>query len=105
LNHSGSAYLSIDKFGIRNIRYVAALSEQWKAQPGWQFLTGDKASVEFALHRFGQAVENKESHSNIFIIGNEATGLCGPSKRLFSGRGEKTWISLLRDRTRLKDKT
>jgi protein SCO1 len=54
---------------------LAALSEQWKAQPGWQFLTGDKASVELALHKFGQAVENKESHSNIFIIGKEATGL------------------------------
>jgi cytochrome oxidase Cu insertion factor (SCO1/SenC/PrrC family) len=54
---------------------LSALSVQWKAQPGWQFLTGDKASVELALHKIGQAAENKESHSNIFIIGNEATGL------------------------------
>ncbi len=29
LNHSGAAYLSIDKYGIRNIRDVAALSEQF----------------------------------------------------------------------------
>jgi hypothetical protein len=29
LNHSGSAYLSIDKYGVRNIRDVAALSEQF----------------------------------------------------------------------------
>lgn len=29
LNHSGCAYLSIDKYGIRNIRDVAALSEQF----------------------------------------------------------------------------
>lgn len=29
LSHSGAAYLSIDKFGIRNIRDVAALSEQF----------------------------------------------------------------------------
>ncbi len=29
LSHSGAAYLSIDKYGIRNIRDVAALSEQF----------------------------------------------------------------------------
>lgn len=54
---------------------LAALAEQWKATPGWQFLTGDKANVNAALYKLGQAVENRESHSNIFIIGNEATGL------------------------------
>jgi protein SCO1/2 len=54
---------------------LAALADQWKAKPGWQFLTSDKASVEKALHKLGLRVENKESHSNIFIIGNEATGL------------------------------
>jgi cytochrome oxidase Cu insertion factor (SCO1/SenC/PrrC family) len=54
---------------------LAALAEQWKAGPGWQFLTGDKASVDAALHKLGQRVDNRESHSNVFIIGNEATGL------------------------------
>jgi protein SCO1 len=54
---------------------LAALADQWKAKPGWQFLTGDKANVDAALHKLGQRVENRESHSNIFIIGNEATGL------------------------------
>src|SRR5580700_6451791 len=28
LNHSGAAYLSIDKFGIRNIRAIASLQQQ-----------------------------------------------------------------------------
>ena len=54
---------------------LATLADQWKAKPGWQFLTGDKASVEEALHKLGQRVDNKESHSNVFIIGKEATGL------------------------------
>jgi protein SCO1/2 len=54
---------------------LAALASQWKAKPGWQFLTGDKASVDLALHKLGQRVDNKESHSNVFIIGKEATGL------------------------------
>jgi cytochrome oxidase Cu insertion factor (SCO1/SenC/PrrC family) len=56
-------------------RVLAATAEQWKAAPGWEFLTGDKASVDAALHKLGQRVDNRESHSNIFIIGNEATGL------------------------------
>ncbi len=54
---------------------LAALADQWKAGPGWQFLTGEKASVDLALQKLGQRVENKESHSNVFIIGKESTGL------------------------------
>jgi cytochrome oxidase Cu insertion factor (SCO1/SenC/PrrC family) len=54
---------------------LAALAGQWKARPGWQLLTGDKADVDAALHKLGMRVDNKESHSNIFLIGNEATGL------------------------------
>lgn len=56
----------------------ASLKEYAKklgAKPGWYFLTGEKASVEFALRKLGQYVENKQDHTNIFIIGNERTGL------------------------------
>ena len=45
------------------------------AKPGWYFLTGEKESVEFALKKLGQFVENKQDHMNIFIIGNDRTGL------------------------------
>jgi protein SCO1/2 len=45
------------------------------AGPGWYFLTGDKANVDFALRKLGGYVDNKENHTNIFIIGNERTGL------------------------------
>ncbi len=45
------------------------------ARPGWYFLTGDKQNVDFALNKLGQFVTEKQDHLNIFIIGNERTGL------------------------------
>jgi protein SCO1 len=54
---------------------LKAYAKKLQAKPGWYFLTGDKASVELALKKLGQFVESKESHLNIFIIGNERTGL------------------------------
>jgi len=45
------------------------------AGPGWYFLTGEKTNVDSALRKLGQHVDNKEAHTNIFIIGNERTGL------------------------------
>jgi protein SCO1 len=56
----------------------ASLKEYAKklnAKPGWYFLTGDKRSVDFALTKLGQFVSDKNDHLNIFIIGNERTGL------------------------------
>lgn len=50
-------------------------AKKLNAKPGWYFLTGEKASVDFALRKLGQYVENKQDHTNIFIIGNERTGL------------------------------
>jgi len=46
-----------------------------KARPGWFFLTGSKENVDFALKKLGQYVDDKQDHLNIFIIGNERTGL------------------------------
>jgi protein SCO1/2 len=45
------------------------------ARPGWYFLTGDKQNIDLALKKLGQFVSAKEDHLNIFIIGNERTGL------------------------------
>jgi protein SCO1 len=56
----------------------ASLKEYAKklnAKPGWYFLTGEKANVDFALRKLGGYVDSKEQHTNIFIIGNERTGL------------------------------
>ena len=56
----------------------ASLKEYAKkvaAGPGWYFVTGDKTSIDFALRKLGQYVDDKQDHTNIFIIGNERTGL------------------------------
>jgi len=54
---------------------LKAYSKKLNARPGWYFLTGDKASVDFVLKKLGQFVDDKQDHLNIFIIGNERTGL------------------------------
>lgn len=45
------------------------------ARPGWYFLTGEKQNVDLALKKLGHFVTDKQDHLNIFIIGNERTGL------------------------------
>src|SRR5256714_2300989 len=46
------------------------------AKPGWYFLTGDEHAVKDVLYKFfGEDVEVRESHSNVFIMGNERTDL------------------------------
>lgn len=52
-----------------------AYAKKLNAGPGWYFLSGDKATVDFALKKIGHFVDNKQDHLNIFIIGNERTGL------------------------------
>ena len=50
-------------------------AEQYHALPGWYFLTGDKTNLHTALTKLGHRVQAKEDHTNIFIIGNDKTGL------------------------------
>jgi len=52
-----------------------AYAKKLHARPGWYFLTGAKENVDFALKKIGQFVDDKQDHLNIFIIGNERTGL------------------------------
>jgi protein SCO1/2 len=52
-----------------------AYAKKLHARPGWFFLTGAKENVDFALQKIGQFVPDKQDHLNIFIIGNERTGL------------------------------
>lgn len=54
---------------------LKAYAKKLNAGPGWFFLTGDKEMVAFALKKIGHFVDNKQDHLNIFIIGNERTGL------------------------------
>ncbi|MGH9968679.1 MAG: SCO family protein [Pyrinomonadaceae bacterium] len=50
-------------------------ADRFHAKPGRYFITGKKENVDFALNKLGQYVAIREDHLNIFIIGNEATGL------------------------------
>lgn len=45
------------------------------ARPGWHFLTGPRENVEAVLRKLGQWVESRESHQNLFLVGNDRTGL------------------------------
>jgi len=54
---------------------LAAYASDLEVKPGWLLLTGDKANMDKALTKMGHYVDARESHSNIFIIGNETTGL------------------------------
>jgi len=48
---------------------------RFKARPGWYFLTGTKENVDAALAKLGQHVETREAHTNLFLVGNDKTGL------------------------------
>jgi protein SCO1/2 len=48
---------------------------KFHAKPGWMFLTGKKENVDQALYKLGQYVEDKNDHTTVIIIGNEATGI------------------------------
>lgn len=50
-------------------------AKKLNARPGWYFLTGEKQNVELVLTKLGQFVTDKQDHLNVFIIGNERTGL------------------------------
>lgn len=49
-------------------------ADKFKAKPGWYFLTGKKENVDWVLYKLGGYVEDKQTHTSILIIGNEATG-------------------------------
>lgn len=48
---------------------------RFDARPGWYFLTGKKQNVDLVLRKLGLYVENKQDHLNLFLIGNDRTGL------------------------------
>ncbi|HET9228135.1 MAG TPA: SCO family protein [Thermoanaerobaculia bacterium] len=54
---------------------LKAYAAGFNARPGWFFLTGKPEDVQAALGKLGQAVETREAHQNLFLIGNDRTGL------------------------------
>jgi cytochrome oxidase Cu insertion factor (SCO1/SenC/PrrC family) len=47
---------------------------KFKAGPGWTFVTGDKSEIDSILQALGVAVANKNDHTPMVLIGNDATG-------------------------------
>ena len=66
--------ISVDP-GVDTPTLLKAYAKKLNARPGWYFLTGDKESIEFILKKLGQFVDDKNDHLNIFLIGNDKTGL------------------------------
>jgi cytochrome oxidase Cu insertion factor (SCO1/SenC/PrrC family) len=49
-------------------------AEKFKAGPGWTFVTGDKVEIDSLLKAFGVAVADKNDHTPMILIGNDAAG-------------------------------
>ncbi len=47
---------------------------KFKAGPGWTFVTGDGPQIDELLQAFGVAVVNKNDHTPMILVGNEAKG-------------------------------
>lgn len=46
---------------------------KFRAGPGWTFVTGDKAEIDSLLRALGAAVANKNDHTPVVLVGNDAT--------------------------------
>jgi len=62
-------------------------AEKFNAAPGWTFVTGEKGEIDSLLNALGVAVANKNDHTPMIMIGNDAVdywtrayGLSSPSK-------------------------
>jgi cytochrome oxidase Cu insertion factor (SCO1/SenC/PrrC family) len=49
-------------------------AESFKAGPNWHFVTGEQAFIKDLLITFDVYSVDKNSHSNMVLVGNEATG-------------------------------
>jgi cytochrome oxidase Cu insertion factor (SCO1/SenC/PrrC family) len=51
------------------------LANRIETRPGWHMVTGTPDNLKLALGKLGLAIERREDHSNIFLIGNDRTHL------------------------------
>lgn len=65
---------------------LRAFAEKFKVEPGWTFVTGDKAEIDSLLQALGAGITNKNDHTPMIMIGNDsidywtrAYGLSSPS--------------------------
>src|SRR5215216_4737424 len=53
---------------------LKSFAAKFKADAGWTFVTGSKPEVDLLLTALGAKVANKNDHSPMILIGNEAAG-------------------------------
>jgi protein SCO1/2 len=46
---------------------------KFKAEPGWTFVTGEKTRIDSVLQALGAAVNNRNDHTPMILIGNAAS--------------------------------
>jgi protein SCO1 len=66
---------------------------RFEARPGWYFLTGKRQNIELILRRLGLYVEEKQEHLNLFLIGNDHTGLW---KKALGKANSETLINIVK---------
>ena len=66
---------------------LQAFAQKFNAEPGWTFVTGDKAEIGAVLKSLGAPVTDKNDHTPMILIGNDnfdywtrAYGLSSPTK-------------------------
>lgn len=47
---------------------------KFKAGPGWTFVTGDRVEIDLLLKALGVAVVDKNDHTPMILVGNDAAG-------------------------------
>jgi protein SCO1/2 len=53
---------------------LRAYAKNFHAGPNWHFVTGEQATITQLLKALGVSSTDKNSHTNMVLIGNEATG-------------------------------
>jgi protein SCO1 len=53
---------------------LKSFAAKFKAEAGWTFVTGSKPEIDLLLNALGARVANKNDHSPMILIGNEAAG-------------------------------
>jgi cytochrome oxidase Cu insertion factor (SCO1/SenC/PrrC family) len=49
-------------------------ASKFKAGPGWTFVTGEKSEIDSLLRALGAAVSDKNDHTPMILVGNDAAG-------------------------------
>ena len=62
--------ISVDP-GVDTPERLDGFAKKFKAEPGWTFVTGDKAEIDSVLQALGAGVSNKNDHTPMVLIGND----------------------------------